>query len=210
MLISFNEIVRKYGKPKGIIHIGAHLMEERSDYVSHGLSNTIWIEANPTIFKNIDFVNHQDSDEKSYNFAISENGNEIVKLNITNNGQSSSILDLDKHKIHHPHIYVSDIVEVLTKRMDDLIDEYKINISDYNFINLDIQGVELSALKSFGNLLESIDFIYTEVNTNYLYKDCCLINEIDEYLSNFGFKRVETSITEYEWGDALYKKNLVK
>ena len=47
MLIKFNKIVNKYGKPKGIIHIGAHLMEERSDYISQDLHNTIWIEANP-------------------------------------------------------------------------------------------------------------------------------------------------------------------
>lgn len=33
MLIKFNDIVNKYGNPKGIIHIGAHLMEERSDYI---------------------------------------------------------------------------------------------------------------------------------------------------------------------------------
>lgn len=31
MLIKFKDIVAKYGKPKGIIHIGAHKMEERED-----------------------------------------------------------------------------------------------------------------------------------------------------------------------------------
>ena len=39
MLIKFNDIVSKYGKPKGIIHIGAHLMEERHEYISNGLYN---------------------------------------------------------------------------------------------------------------------------------------------------------------------------
>jgi hypothetical protein len=33
-----------------------------------------------------------------------------------------------------------------------------------------------------------------------------LVSEIDEYLSKYGFKRVETSMTEFEWGDALYIK----
>ena len=33
------------------------------------------------------------------------------------------------------------------------------------------------------------------------------MSEIDEYLSNFGFSRVETKILDqYGWGDAFYKK----
>jgi FkbM family methyltransferase len=201
MLINFTEIVKKYGSPKGIIHIGAHLMEEKIEYNRNGLSNTIWIEANPIIFESIKL-----NGESVFNYAISNVDGEIYKLNVTNNGQSSSILELDRHKIHHPHIYVSDIVEVPSKRMDTLILENKINLQNYNFINLDIQGAELLALMGFGDLLNEFEFIYTEINTNTLYKNCALLSEIDEYVSNFGFRRVETSMTEFEWGDALYIK----
>ena len=67
MLIKFNKIVNKYGKPKGIIHIGAHLMEERSDYISQDLHNTIWIEANPKIYSDIKFVNDESNHEKVFN-----------------------------------------------------------------------------------------------------------------------------------------------
>lgn len=200
MLIKFNDIVNKYGNPKGIIHIGAHLMEERSDYISNGLYNTIWIEANPKLYeviKNSDIV---------YNWAISDIDGQFVNFNITNNGQSSSILNLDKHKIHHPQIYVSEVISVKTKRMDTLIKENNIDLNNYDFLNIDIQGAELLALKGFGNLLYNIKFIYTEINTDNLYKNCALVSEIDEYLKKYEFKRVETSMTEYEWGDALYIK----
>ena len=27
-----------------------------------------------------------------------------------------------------------------------------------------------------------IDYIYTEINDDYVYKDCCLVSEIDEYV----------------------------
>jgi FkbM family methyltransferase len=200
MLIKFNDIVNKYGNPKGIIHIGAHLMEERSDYISNGLYNTIWIEANPKLYeviKNSDIV---------YNWAISDIDGQFVNFNITNNGQSSSILNLDKHKIYHPQIYVSEVISVKTKRMDTLIKENNIDINNYDFLNIDIQGAELLALKGFGDLLYNIKFIYTEINTDNLYKNCALVSEIDEYLKKYEFKRVETSMTEYEWGDALYIK----
>lgn len=207
MLIKFNDIVNKYGKPKGIIHIGAHLMEERNDYLLHGLNNTIWIEANPKIFSKIDYVNNKNSEEKAYNFAISDVDDNWYKFNITNNGESSSILELDKHKIYHPHIHVTEILDVKSKRMDTLLKENSIDIKNYDFINLDIQGVELLALKSFGDIINEFNFIYTEINVNSIYKNCTLVNEIDEYLSKYNFKRVETSLTEFEWGDALYIKN---
>jgi FkbM family methyltransferase len=207
MLIKFNDIVNKYGLPKGIIHIGAHLMEEREDYISQGLNNTIWIEANPKVYSNIEFVNNEPNNERVFNYAISDEDNKLYEFNITNNGQSSSILKLDKHKIHHPQIHVSDVINVNSKRMETLLLENNINIDNYDFLNIDIQGAELLALKGFGNLLNNIKYIYTEINTNTLYKDCALVSEIDEYLSKYGFKRVETSMTEFEWGDALYIKN---
>ncbi len=39
MLINFNDIVKKYGEPKGIIHIGPHLMEERDVYLQNEIEN---------------------------------------------------------------------------------------------------------------------------------------------------------------------------
>jgi hypothetical protein len=36
-------------------------------------------------------------------------------------------------------------------------------------------------------------------------KNCALINEVDDYLIQFGLHRVETQIyPEYNWGDAFY------
>lgn len=207
MLIKFKDIVSKYGKPKGIIHIGAHLMEERNNYLLYDLKNTIWIEANPSKYNLISKINNTSNPERVFNYAITDTDNKELDFHITNNGESSSILDLGKHTIHHPHIHVTETIKVKTKRLDSLIKENLIDINSYNFLNIDIQGVELLALKGAGNLINSIDFIYTEVNTAHLYKNCALIDEIDYYLGHFGFSRKETEMTQYEWGDALYCKS---
>ena len=206
MLISFGEITDKYGAPTGIIHRGAHLMEERNDYLSKNVSNIIWIEANPKVYSEIEFVNSNEN-EKAFNYAISDVDNQFVKLNVTNNGQSSSILALEKHKVHHPHVHVTEVVDVETKRIDTLFAENDLDIENYDFVNIDIQGAELLALKGFGDLIGSAKYIYTEINTNFLYENCALVGEIDEYLERFGFERAETSMTPFEWGDALYMKN---
>lgn len=191
--------------PKGIIHIGAHLAEEKPFYLSKGFKNTIWIEANPSLFYELNSTALET--EKVFSFAITDTDNKFVKLNITNNGQSSSILILDKHKEFHPDIYVSEITEVETKRMDTLIVENNLNINDYDFVNIDVQGAELLVLKGFGNLLNDVKFIYTEINTDYLYENCALVSEIDDYLNQFNFKRIETHMTDFKWGDALYIKS---
>ena len=55
--------------------------------------------------------------------------------------------------------------------------------------------------------LKHIDYIYTEVNSEYVYKNCALIPEIDEYLSKYGFIRVASKQAgNCGWGDALYIK----
>lgn len=208
MLINFNDIVKKYGVPKGIIHIGAHLMEERDVYLQNEIENIVWIEANPEVFSKIKHVNNN-SNEYAFNYAVNDIDDQIIELKVTNNGQSSSILDLSLHKKHHPGVFVINSVNVPTITMSTLIKRENIDINKYDFLNLDIQGAELLALKGFEDLLNNIKYIYTEVNTNYLYKDCALVSEIDEYLSKYGFKRVETSMTEFEWGDALYIKNKI-
>ena len=55
--------------------------------------------------------------------------------------------------------------------------------------------------------LNHIQYIYTEVNTEEVYKGCNLIGEIDDYLHGFGFERVAQDIySQFGWGDAFYIK----
>ena len=79
-------------------------------------------------------------------------------------------------------------------------------MNKYNFLNLDIQGAELLALKGFLKGLEKIEYVYTEVNSGEVYKDCAKIEELDFFLKEYNFERVETNMTQYEWGDAFYRK----
>ena len=54
--------------------------------------------------------------------------------------------------------------------------------------------------------LNNIEYVYTEVNKKSVYKNCAIIEEIDEYLNNYGFYRVETVWTAEDCGDAFYIK----
>ena len=75
---------------KGIFHVGAHECEEMIDYNKEGIdnSNIIWIEGNPEICNKM----ISKGVPNMINALIDEESGKTVKFNITNNGQSSSIL----------------------------------------------------------------------------------------------------------------------
>lgn len=68
-----------------------------------------------------------------------------------------------------------------------------------NFVNIDIQGAELKALKGMKKYLENVDYLYLEVDVKELYEGCCLLSEINEFLKGFGFEQKEISLTQHGW-----------
>ena len=200
MLISLHELIQKYNiQFKGILHVGAHECEELGGYEEYLPRNKIlWVEA---LQDKVEY-NKQRYSNLFIEQAVVSDKIETVKFNRSNNGQSSSFLEFGLHKYFHPHVTYVDSYHVETKMLKDIISKYEI---DYNFLNLDIQGVELKALKGMEEYLFKVDYIYTEVNSDYVYKDCGLITEIDEYLRPFGLERVETRWAgDCRWGDAFY------
>jgi FkbM family methyltransferase len=206
MLIPFKDIYKQFNlKISGILHVGAHECEELRDYVSHNINpqQIFWVEA----MEHKVILMKAQNIPNIYQAIIDEVDNKDVTFNVSNNGQSSSLLDFGTHTIHHPEVKFTATIQGKTKRLDTLIEENNIPIQHLNFLNLDIQGVELRALKSMEKHLSHVDYIYTEINTDYVYKDCNLVGEIDEYLKKFGFTRVATKIaSNFGWGDAFYIK----
>jgi len=200
MLIPLHALAQKYNIVfKGVLHVGAHECEELKDYETYLQRDKIlWIEA---------MSNKVEKCKQMYpgvliREAIVSDTVEKVKFNISNNGQSSSILELGLHKQFHPHVHYIDHIEGETQLLKDIICDYDI---EYNFLNFDIQGAELKALKGMESYLDKVDYLYTEVNSDYVYKECALIGELDEYLLKFGLHRVETKwCGEFRWGDAFY------
>jgi FkbM family methyltransferase len=200
MLISLHELIKKYNiQFKGILHVGAHECEELSDYEKYiDRSKILWIDA---LVDKVNLCKAKYPNIQIENAVISDKY-ETVMFNRSNNGQSSSILEFGLHSTFHPQVHYIESYEVQTTMLKDIINKYNIS---YNFVNLDIQGVELKALKSMEEYLHNIDYIYTEVNSDYVYKDCNLITEIDDYLKVYGLYRVETQwCGNFRWGDAFY------
>ncbi len=206
MLINFNDLLFLSNKVTGIIHIGAHKLEELPDYLKGNIKRIIWIEANPEKYQFIDERLQRFEKMTLGKFAAGRKYDSL-NLNLANNGQSSSLLEFGTHKISYPDInYLSKIV-VKTKPLDNWLDE---NFEDkhlYNFINIDIQGFELEALRGMHKQLKVAQYVYLEVNYEQVYKGCSQLEDIDTFLSNFRFVRVGMRRTDKGWGDAIYAKN---
>ena len=207
MLISFLDIYEKYNMNiTGVLHVGAHKCEELNDYLKKGIpkSKIIWVEANS---EKCNYIKEKDSEIIIYNNLISDIDNKEYKFNIANNGESSSLLEFGTHSKNHPKIKFIDSKIMKSTRLDTLYKDNNISNNFANFLNFDIQGAELLALKGMGNLLYNFDYCYLEVNKEEVYKDCPIIDEIDFYLKKFNFIRVRHKFYKNEgWGDALYIK----
>jgi FkbM family methyltransferase len=204
MLIPFRTLVpflaAKGIHVRGILHIGAHECEELKDYVAQGVPATAvdWIEANPELVARMAARGihvHQ--------AAVSDVEAELP-FHITNNGQSSSLLEFGTHAASYPWCKVVKTLTVKTETLQGVVARTGIPVSERNFWNLDIQGAELSALRSAGDLLRHADAIYAEVNTQEVYRGCGQLPELDAFLESQGFKREMISMTKEGWGDALY------
>jgi len=206
MLIDFRTLFPKYNiKPKGVLHVGANVGEEAPVYLELGIKRQHWIEANEYIFAKLVSNISNNTEATAQNICIGDTTDELVIFHISNNGsQSSSILELGTHKTAHPEVHYVEEVEMRTVRIDMIIPEL---INGLDFLNIDLQGAELKALKGMGDLLHQFKWAYLEVNKEELYKGCALVGEIDSYLSGFKFQRVETKwCGNTGWGDALYVK----
>jgi len=189
---------------KGVVHIGAHYGEEIQEYVDNGIQNIIVFEPLSKNFEVLaERLQNVNADIQGYQVALgSKKGTATMYLS-SNEAQSSSILKPKEHLEHHPDVTFNGTEEVEVS----VLDEY--DLGESNFINMDVQGYELEVLKGGSETLKKVDYVYCEVNRGEMYEGNAMIDDIDQYLSDYGFERVETHWPEtwYKWGDALYIKN---
>ena len=193
---------------KGILHIGAHMCEERVLYNSINIrdKDTLWIEAIGEIVAYVKKINENINIVQA---VITDKDDEELSFMITNNKESSSIFNFGTHAIEHPHVFEIERRRLKSITLNTLFERNNIPHDRFDFINIDIQGAELKALKGAVCILPHIKAIYAEVNEKMLYEGAGLLPELDEYLATFNFKRVITNMTQHGWGDALYIKNYV-
>ena len=204
MIIQLDLLVRKYNPSiTGFVHVGGHFGEEYNDYKKFNVP-IIFFEPMPSSYAVLRNTIADDPNVTTYQCALG-NENKVIDMNVetANQGQSSSILKPKEHLLQYPHITFNHTEQVDMFRLDDL----DLQISKYNFMNVDVQGYELEVFKGSENALrDHIECIVAEVNRSEVYENCAHVDDLDSFLGQFNFKRVETEWAGGSWGDAFYIK----
>ncbi len=188
----------------GIAHFGAHLGEEVKEYQKLNYTPIHLFEPQTKIFKKLEELFSTNNDIYLYNVGL---GNEQITtklfLSPSNEGASASLLKPSGHLKYHPEIIFEDTENIKICSYD------KFDLENVNYLNIDIQGYELEALKGSENSLKNyIDYICIEISREEMYEGAILKNQLDDYLKNFEFIRVNTrwASSKIPWGDAFYIK----
>ncbi len=201
MLLNLENLVEKYQMNiEGIIHVGASEGQEIPVYQKLGIKKVVFFEPLYDVFKKLE-MNAKPFNYLCYNYALSDReGITKIYREHSNGGQSSSLLKPNLHEKYYPDIVFDSTELINTKKLDSF------NFYEYNMLNIDVQGAESMVLRGSIKTLPNIKYIYLELNFEELYKGCSLVNSIDEMLSIFDFKRVETGQITNGWTDGLYIK----
>ncbi len=192
--------------PRGIIHVGAHEGTELAWYQACGFQKILFIEANPQTFETLRKNVAGEKGVTAVNRAVVDKEGP-VQLQVTNFDQSSSVLALGTHLNHYPGVEAVQSVTVAGVTLNALLDELGLDAAEFNFLAMDIQGAELMALRGADRVLRQTQAIITEVHFEDLYQGCCQIDDLDLYLEEYGFQRVNTYSIYRAWGDAVYVKS---
>jgi FkbM family methyltransferase len=216
MLISLNDVKNlwaKYGLRglsvpsllNSVAHVGGHYAEELDDYLLGGLQKIDIFEplqVNCQVIREVMGrlpVWHKEK-VKLHEVALGSNTTWVVQRPMyvsSNEAQSSSLLKPTHHSVQYPHITFQEGETVTVMPLDS----YKLSP---DLLAMDTQGYELEVLKGATETLKSVKVVYTEVSNVPLYEGSALVDDIDEFLQPYGFKRVRTDWVGGTWGDAVY------
>ena len=212
MLLKLEKLIAKYNmKITGVIQAGAHWGEEVDDYIKNGITYGHLFEPDKENFQIMKKA--VVAKEKEYGIKYPQGFGFIdvalgssVTVSVyykekKNHGQSNSLLMPKVHTEYYPDITFDETEKVLVFP----IDYFDFKSGKHNFLVLDVQGYELEVLKGATETLKHIDYIYTEVNREELYENCAMVEDLDNYLTDF--RRVETKWKRKGFGDALYIAN---
>lgn len=179
---------------KGILHLGAHLGQERNRYAQLG-KPVVWVEALPHIHTRLVQNLEPYADQQALCALLGDRNGVNKRFNISNNseGVSSSIYSFgeygsgDKSLWPEQKLDMIDSITLPTIRLDTLLLENGISFSNYDYWVVDLQGSELLGLKGTGDFLKHCNALYIEVSTVEVYQGGILWEELLAWLEQQGF-----------------------
>jgi 2-O-methyltransferase len=175
------------GDCRGVIHVGANEGQERELYASRGLA-VVWIEPIPQVYEQLVLNIFPFRNQRAIKALVTDKDGENCFLHVSsNNGASSSILDLRMHRDIWPDVsYVRDIA-VTSATLPSVLVNAEVNAEDYDALIIDTQGSELLVLRGSVSLLPHFKYIQVEAADFESYRGGATAKQIIQFLSKCGF-----------------------
>jgi len=171
--------------------VGANTGQERFSYADHNLE-VVWVEPIPKMFEQLRENLRQFPRQRPYRYLITDKDGQEYPFHISSNeGQSSSIFQLEKHKEMWPEIVYKDSMLLTSCTLTSFVREENLDLKAYDALVLDTQGSELLVLQGAIDILSSFRFIVVEVADFESYAGCCVLKDLDEFMTKFGFRTRE-------------------
>ena len=207
-------------KISSVIHVGADRGGELPQYKDIGVKKVVWVEANPEVYaellENLKIMNITDVESIPFNQLITNEDDVETDFNLyygwdaghlVGNKGMSSVLKA-KNSWWGSECYRGTI-KLNSLTLDTFLERNNLGYQ-FDLLNMDTQGAELMISKGATKVLENVNYISSEVTFyNASYEKNPLFDEISDYFQQFGFKHVQTDLSDDKnWGDALFVKEI--
>lgn len=190
---------------RGVIHVGANSGQERTLYAAYGL-NVCWIEPIPEVFEKLRNNTKAFKKHVAINALVADKENQPFTLNVANNdGESSSIFDLDLHQDIWPKVGFNRSIDLKSDTLVSVVFKNKLDIDSFDCLIMDTQGAELLVLKGAEPYLNRFKFIKTEAADFEVYSGCCQIRDLVPFLKKNNFQEIRRDkFADHPNGGACY------
>lgn len=172
---------------RGVVHVGANSGQERGLYDSYRLP-VLWIEPIAEVFATLQRnITSYPCQQAVRALVAAVDGDEVDFHIASNDGASSSLLDLAKHKDIWPTVSYQRSVRMTTSTLPKVVAAAGLDMARYNGLIMDTQGSELLVLQGAVPLLHHFDFVKTEVADFESYKNCCQLSDLGPFMDQHGF-----------------------
>lgn len=196
---------------RGVVHIGANSGQECHLYSQMELP-AIFVEALDGPFKTLTERIRRYPDQRAFQYLLTDVDDKEYVFHVANNqAQSSSIFEFADHVKIWPDVHFVRTVKLKSTTFKTMVEREEIGLGCFDALVMDVQGAELLVLKGMGELLDGFRFIRAETADFEVYKGCCQMKDLDEYLAPRGFTRVKTIQADGSFGlgyayEAIYER----
>jgi FkbM family methyltransferase len=196
------EYINQISNIKGIIQVGANSGQEVGLFKKF-TNNIILIEPIPQL---ANYLNQIYPNCLVIPHGLGSTNTQMDLYLASNGGESSSVLKPINHIIYYPDVKFNNLIKIQIRTFESLIDEYNIDMNNFNILISDTQGYDLEAIKGFGLYINNFELIIAEYINSDLYENDASLEDMVNYLTPLGFKLIDTFDENLGAGNVVFKK----